>query len=78
MSRSADSAAWRAWAESASPDLLEQFNRNSLETVSAVRRTYPADCGPNHPAYQEMKSRCSCELRQLAESIQEEHDNAEY
>jgi len=48
-------AAWRAWSEEAAPELLERFDRQSLEVLRSVRHRFPHDCGPQHPAYQELR-----------------------
>ena len=67
-------SAWRTWAASAAPDLLEDFDRRSLDTLRRVRRAYPADCGPRHPGYGQMRQACIEALENLAIHVQEEHD----
>lgn len=67
--------AWRSWAASAPSELREMFDAESLSCLREIRRDYPANCGPDHGLYQEMKGRSSLALRQLAEHIQTEHDD---
>jgi len=69
MGQAADMNAWRSWAVHASPELLEQFDRQSGELMREIRRKYPPDCGPSHPQYQDLKCECSRELRHLTERI---------
>jgi len=66
--------AWRSWSANAPMELLDCFNAGSRAVVAEVRRRYPADCGPKHPAYQQMKSEATQALDDLAETIQGEHD----
>jgi len=70
-----DVAAWRSWGENASPELLEMFNERSLSCLRKVRRNYPADCGPNHPAYLQMRAESRSALDALCLEIE---DDAQY
>ena len=74
MSQAADMAAWRSWAESAPPELLERFEAMSGSLVAHIRREYRANCGPGHPLYQEMKERASRALLDLTESVGAQDD----
>lgn len=69
-------SAWKSWGAHASPDLVEKFNGECLDVMKEVRRTYPADCGPNHPQYGDLKRDCTNGLNRLAERIQGEEDES--
>jgi hypothetical protein len=59
------------WAQHASPELLQLFERGSLARLQCVRRRYPSDITPDHHAYQLMKHDCTAALDELAGELEE-------
>lgn len=65
---------WRSWALHASPELLEKFNDQVLETIQGARAQHPAQVHPSSGEYRNMKRDCVNALNRLAEQIQGEYD----
>jgi len=70
-----NSIAWRKWAAEAPYELLELFEQKQYDRLCEVRRRFPHDCGPYHPAYQYMKAESIDALNCLAHEIQEEYED---
>lgn len=70
-----DAATWRAWAENASPALLEAFNGRALGCLTEVRKQYPAEIRPDEATYKEMKAACSAALLGLAHDVDPESED---
>jgi len=65
---------WRSWSENAPEDLRELFDERTLGCLKGVRSQYPAECGPNHPRYSDLRRDCVNALNRLSETIQGESD----
>jgi len=72
---SSDTAAWKAWAAAASPELRQLFDSSSRSCLAEVRHRYPPACGPNHHRYHELRAESVEALDCLALTIQSEHDD---